>query len=112
MFRRGADCHGYVANFVETEQIIEFQGDRASFVQTRGSIPLIWTQLPDLRYKPPPFLIPGENHIDACQRHLETQLLHYGRQVLVNLIDQRGAEQKLEMAFRQAVAEVNNPLVR
>lgn len=33
MFRRGVDQNGNVANFVETEQIIEFQGDRASFVQ-------------------------------------------------------------------------------
>lgn len=33
MFRRGADHSGQVANFVETEQIIEYQGDRASFVQ-------------------------------------------------------------------------------
>ena len=30
---RGADHEGQVANYVETEQIIEYQGDKCSFVQ-------------------------------------------------------------------------------
>lgn len=112
LFRRGVDHQGFVANFVETEQIVEFQGDRASFVQTRGSIPLFWQQLPDLRYKPPPKLIDGENHMSAFARHLEIQLMQYGRQVLVNLIDHRGAEQTLEVAFDNAVSQLNNSNVR
>lgn len=112
MFRRGADCNGYVANFVETEQIVEYQGDRSSFVQTRGSIPLFWQQYPDLRYKPPPKLLPGENHTATCLKHLEAQLLQYGRQVLVNLIDHRGAEQTLETAFSNAIAEISNSSFR
>lgn len=33
LFTRGIDVHGNVANFVETEQIVEFSGDRSSFVQ-------------------------------------------------------------------------------
>lgn len=33
MWRRGADPDGYVANFVETEQIMQFNGYTASFVQ-------------------------------------------------------------------------------
>lgn len=33
LFKRGIDDAGYVANFVETEQIIESSGDRSSFVQ-------------------------------------------------------------------------------
>jgi hypothetical protein len=37
---RGADEQGNVANYVETEQILQFQnGDCTSFLQTRGSIP-------------------------------------------------------------------------
>lgn len=111
-FRRGINSYGQVANFVETEQIIEYQGDRASFVQTRGSIPLFWEQLPDLRYKPPPSLNPLENHILACSKHFDSQVLNYGRQVCVNLIDHRGAEQVLETAFRNTIAQINNPNVR
>lgn len=33
MWRRGADSDGYVANFVETEQIMHINGYTASFVQ-------------------------------------------------------------------------------
>lgn len=33
LFTRGVDRDGNVANFVETEQIVEYQGDKASFVQ-------------------------------------------------------------------------------
>ncbi|KAH0970981.1 hypothetical protein GBA52_023137 [Prunus armeniaca] len=35
MWRRGADSDGYVANFVETEQIMHLNGFTASFVQPR-----------------------------------------------------------------------------
>lgn len=35
LFCRGVDEHGYVANFVETEQIVEYSGDVVSFVQVR-----------------------------------------------------------------------------
>lgn len=41
---RGADPRGHVANFAETEQIIIYDGNVSSWVQTRGSIPLIWYQ--------------------------------------------------------------------
>ena len=33
MWRRGADSDGFVANFVESEQIMLFSGHTASFVQ-------------------------------------------------------------------------------
>lgn len=33
MWRRGADSDGYVANFVETEQVVLMNGFTASFVQ-------------------------------------------------------------------------------
>ena len=33
MWRRGVDPDGYVANFVEIEQIMQFNGYTASFVQ-------------------------------------------------------------------------------
>lgn len=33
LFRRGIDSGGNVANYVETEQIIEFEGNHSSYVQ-------------------------------------------------------------------------------
>jgi len=58
--KRGINEHGYVANFVEVEQICYVQSDQfdlkpniTSFIQIRGSIPLFWTQVPDpLKPKP------------------------------------------------------------
>lgn len=86
LFSRGIDANGNVSNNVETEQLVEVNGDRSSFVQTRGSIPLFWQQEPNLKYKPRPQLIAHENHQVACSRHLDAQIFHYGRQILVNLV--------------------------
>ena len=86
LFSRGIDANGHVSNFVETEQILEANGSKSSFVQTRGSIPLFWQQNPNLKYKPKPQLLPHENHLVACARHFESQLFHYGKQIIVNLV--------------------------
>ncbi|CAH2057035.1 unnamed protein product, partial [Iphiclides podalirius] len=110
-FMRGVDAQGNVANFVETEQIIERGGEKSSFVQTRGSIPLFWCQHPDLRYKPPMTLSP-EDHVAAYTRHMRDQTQRYGGQVLVNLIDQHGKEESLERGYRAAVAAAALPGVR
>jgi len=47
-----------VANFVETEQILVISDQERvySFVQVRGSIPVFWSQEPDITYKPKPRL--------------------------------------------------------
>lgn len=65
--RRGIDHDGHVANFNESEQIVLVQGPstsnagniddenfatRLSFVQIRGSVPLFWSEISTLRYKP------------------------------------------------------------
>ncbi len=42
--RRGVDAEGNVANFVETEQIVQMANIVSSFVCIRGSIPLFWKQ--------------------------------------------------------------------
>lgn len=114
LYRRGVDRYGNVANFVETEQIVEFNGDRASFVQVRGSIPLFWQQSPDLRYKPPPTLmdIDPQEHYNACQKHLESLAVLYGKQVIVDLVDQKGSEGRLEQAFSDAIQHLGYPSVR
>lgn len=65
---------------------MEFAGDRSSFVQTRGSIPLFWNQYPNLKYKPSPDLQTGLDNVSAYTRHIENQIMLYGRQVLVNLV--------------------------
>jgi len=58
---RGADPLGKVANFVETEQLVIYGNIKSSFVQTRGSIPLIWHQK-GKGIKPKPVI---QNHLFA-----------------------------------------------
>ena len=66
-FRRGIDHDGNVANYNETEQILLIEGpsglnpglnsdsiysSKYSFTQIRGSIPVFWSEINTLRYKP------------------------------------------------------------
>lgn len=55
-FSRGIDAEGHVSNFVETEQLVLYDGPTGktalSYVQTRGSIPVYWTQVINLKYTP------------------------------------------------------------
>ena len=53
---RGADIEGNVANFVETEQIITMNNDISSWVQTRGSIPIVWYQVGSNNIRPKPMV--------------------------------------------------------
>uniref|UniRef100_A0A3B3XEG8 SAC domain-containing protein n=1 Tax=Poecilia mexicana TaxID=48701 RepID=A0A3B3XEG8_9TELE len=96
---RGIDSEGHAANFVETEQIVLYEGAKASFVQTRGSMPFYWSQRPNLKYKPKPVISKTMNHMDGFQRHFDSQLLIYGKQTVLNLVNQKGSEKPLEEEF-------------
>ncbi|XP_053678365.1 phosphatidylinositol-3-phosphatase SAC1 [Anopheles nili] len=109
LFCRGINSNGEVANYVETEQILISSQDRVSFVQTRGSIPLFWHQTPNLQYKPRPQLLTGRDHLIACSRHFDEQCKRYGPQVLINLIDHKGAEDVLEKAYDATISTLDNP---
>lgn len=106
-FARGINKEGWVANFVETEQILSTeQGDIFSLVQVRGSIPIFWSQLPNLAYKPS-FVIPNAPHIESYGIHVRHLFEEYGRLCFVNLIGKTGSEGKLSKAFSDVVNEGN-----
>uniref|UniRef100_A0A8C2W1M9 Phosphatidylinositol-3-phosphatase SAC1 n=2 Tax=Chinchilla lanigera TaxID=34839 RepID=A0A8C2W1M9_CHILA len=109
---RGIDSEGHAANFVETEQIVHYGGSRASFVQTRGSIPIFWSQRPNLKYKPLPQISKAANHMDGFQRHFDSQVIIYGKQVIINLVNQKGSEKPLEQAFATMVSSLGNGMIR
>jgi len=111
LFSRGTDGQGNVSNFVETEQIVEYNGEIASFVQIRGSIPLYWSQKPNLKYKPRPALQQA-NHTDALEKHFDELVIRYFRVVCINLINQTGSEAVLEEAFRRYMETSNVRNVR
>uniref|UniRef100_A0A8C0T2L4 Phosphatidylinositol-3-phosphatase SAC1 n=1 Tax=Canis lupus familiaris TaxID=9615 RepID=A0A8C0T2L4_CANLF len=109
---RGIDSEGHAANFVETEQIVHYNGSRASFVQTRGSIPVFWSQRPNLKYKPQPLINKVANHMDGFQRHFDSQVIIYGKQVIINLVNQKGSEKPLEQAFATMVSSLASGMIR
>lgn len=111
MFKRGLDNEGNAGNFVETEQIVEYENSRCSLVQIRGSIPLVWTQLPNLRYKPPPKLTPGVNQMEAFKKHID-QLIDYGKISIISLINHTGQELILEKALTSIVTNFNEPFLK
>lgn len=63
---RGVDATGSVANYVETEQRICLDKNWLSFVQTRGSIPLLWGQS-GVKYTPVPRLSTDKDSTVCCE---------------------------------------------
>lgn len=112
MWRRGADPDGYVANFVETEQIMQLNGYTASFVQVRGSIPLLWEQTVDLTYKPKFELVKIEEAPKVVERHFLDLRKKYGAVLAVDLINKHGGEGRLCEKFANAMQHVINDDVR
>uniref|UniRef100_A0A671UNS7 SAC1 like phosphatidylinositide phosphatase b n=1 Tax=Sparus aurata TaxID=8175 RepID=A0A671UNS7_SPAAU len=79
---------------------------------TRGSIPFYWSQRPNLKYKPKPQISKTMNHLDGFQRHFDSQIILYGRQVILNLINQKGSEKPLELAFDKMVTSLGNGMIK
>lgn len=101
--KRGANDLGYVANDVETEQIVSEMlttsfhapGKRlfsnpnyTSYVQHRGSIPLFWTQKNDAATpKPPVEMNLVDPFFSAAALHFDDLFLRYGAPIIVlNLV--------------------------
>ncbi|KAM9379855.1 phosphatidylinositide phosphatase SAC2 [Phaethornis superciliosus] len=106
--RRGVDKNGNVANYVETEQLIHVHNHTLSFIQTRGSVPVFWSQV-GYRYNPRPRLDKSENETVSCFRaHFEEQLKIYKKQVIINLVDQTGREKIIGDAYLKQVLLYNN----
>lgn len=125
-FSRGVDAKGNVANFNETEQFVlmdppsfhqpqdveDVEGlVRMSFVQTRGSVPVYWAEINNLRYKPD-LLIPDDKHSQsAFEKHMTNQVSCYGKNYLVNLVNQKGYEKPVKEAYENAITKLDHPLV-
>lgn len=112
MWRRGADPDGYVANFVETEQLMQFNGYTASFVQIRGSIPLLWQQIVDLTYKPKFELLKLEEAPRVLERHILDLRKKYGAVLAVDLVNKHGGEGRLCEKFGSTMQHVASDDVR
>jgi len=119
--RRGADSEGHVANFNETEQVLlvdrpgKSSGDlgiRLSFVQIRGSIPLFWAEINNLRYKPDLQVMDLPGSENAMKLHLQELVEIYGQQNLVSLVNQKGYEKPIKEAFEKYAQTMDLPTVK
>ncbi|OAY65446.1 Phosphoinositide phosphatase SAC7 [Ananas comosus] len=112
MWRRGADSDGYVANFVETEQILQSNGFTASFVQVRGSIPFLWEQIVDLTYKPHFDIISREEAPRIVERHFLDLRKKYGSVIAVDLVNKHGSEGRLSQRYADAIQPILSDDIR
>ncbi|KAL8133660.1 hypothetical protein AgCh_008921 [Apium graveolens] len=112
MWRRGADSDGYVANYVESEQIMKLNGYTASFVQVRGSIPLLWDQIVNLTYKPKFEILRLEEAPRVIERHFMDIRKRYGNVIAVDLVNKHGGEGRLSEKFADAMQHISGDDVR
>ncbi|KAL0291662.1 UNVERIFIED_CONTAM: Phosphoinositide phosphatase SAC8 [Sesamum calycinum] len=106
MWRRGANLGGDTANFIETEQLLDIEGHISSFLQVRGSIPLLWEQIVDLSYKPRLNIIHHEQTSEVVERHFNDILQRYGGCIAVDLTDKHGDEGLLSMAYAEKMQKL------
>lgn len=107
-WRRGTDVEANVANFVESEQIVEFEdGCISSFVQVRGSIPIMWSQTPNLMYKIPISIGPSGRSEAVLKSHVNTLCKSYGGVTAISLANLTGREGKLSNAYQSAADAVS-----
>ncbi|KAG0052780.1 hypothetical protein BGZ83_002134 [Gryganskiella cystojenkinii] len=124
-FSRGIDAQGNVSNFNETEQIVV--SDMAhqthvptvpggftmiSHVQTRGSIPVFWAQINNIKYTPKLQVFDDPQTETAFRRHFDTQKRYYGPQLVINLINKKGYEGPMGAAFSKQIAILSDPQIK
>jgi len=107
---RGINEDGFVANFVESEQLLFFGEKIASFVQIRGSVPLFWKQTGVVA--PPTMVKTLEFAQPYYRKHMQRLELLYGLVACVNLMSStKAGECTLSQDFENIVQDCANPSV-
>ncbi|KAI8451635.1 SacI homology domain-containing protein [Phakopsora pachyrhizi] len=73
----------------------------ASFVQTRGSVPIFWTEIYNLRYKPDLKIMDVPQTQESMKAHFNQQVKIYGDQYLVNLVNSSGCEKPVKYYYER-----------
>lgn len=131
-FSRGIDDEGHVSNYNETEQVVilndsgsgmsGFTGGSSTqtsktespemqilaYVQTRGSVPVYWAEINTLSYTPKLQIRGIDSATPAAAAHFSEQVRIYGDNYLVNLVNQKGREQRVKEAYEQIVQKLQS----
>ena len=108
---RGADNKGCVANCVEIEEILIYKEEENniiinSFVQMRGSIPLIWTQEPAVKLNPKIEISKDFNeNYNAFSSHIMELIDRYDSVHCINLIDKKKDQLIIGKEYEKLVIE-------
>ncbi|KAK4154591.1 SacI homology domain-containing protein [Chaetomidium leptoderma] len=113
--RRGIDEEGNVANSVESEQILspaeaawDPNAKVYSFVQTRGSLPLFFTQSP-YSLKPVPVMRHSpDSNFAALKKHFDGLRKRYGSVQVVNLVEKHGVEAPIAELYEKSIHRFND----
>lgn len=110
--RRGIDEEGNTANSVETEQILSdplwaSSSKLHSFVQTRGSVPIFFSQSP-YSFKP----VPQTHHsagtnFQAFEKHFKNISERYGQIQITSLVEKHGPEAIVGDAYAANTEHLN-----
>ncbi|KAG0209131.1 hypothetical protein BGX33_005829 [Mortierella sp. NVP41] len=124
-FSRGVDAEGNVSNFNETEQIVvadsgidgsasALPGGKIllSHVQTRGSIPLYWTQINNIKYTPKLQIFDNPETENSFRSHFEIQKELYGPQLVINLVNKKGYEKPMGDAFQKHIDVLKDSAIK
>ena len=108
--KRGINHKGYVANDVETEQILEEISNQnlnypniTSFVHIRGSVPLYWYQ-EQINYLPKPEIKLNLNDLEfkSTKNHFNNLIERYGEPIIIcNLTKKKEKKKKQELLLNE-----------
>ncbi|KAJ1893509.1 phosphatidylinositol-3,5-bisphosphate 5-phosphatase [Kickxella alabastrina] len=110
--KRGVNDAGFVANDVETEQIVNtmettgFTTSYTAYVQHRGSIPLFWSQeTSGITPKPPIEINVRDPYFVEAGRHFSSLFVRYGSPVIVLNLIKTKERAKRESALGEEFSE-------
>ena len=103
---RGADKKGNVANCVEIEEILINKHSNNtlinSYIQIRGSIPLIWTQEPNMTRNPKIAIYPNpQDNYNSFSSHIKELIDQYESIHCINLIDKKKDQLKIGKEYEK-----------
>uniref|UniRef100_A0A914C5A7 SAC domain-containing protein n=1 Tax=Acrobeloides nanus TaxID=290746 RepID=A0A914C5A7_9BILA len=108
--KRGVDEDGNVANFVETEFIMNLFEHFLSYIQIRGSVPMFWSQR-GYRYRPP-LVIEKQisESLPVFEKHIKNLTQDYDIPItVINLVDQTGRELCLAENLLKHILALDSP---
>ncbi|KAG0087318.1 hypothetical protein BGZ93_011042 [Podila epicladia] len=79
---------------------------------TRGSIPIFWAQINNIKYTPKLQIFDDPQTDYAFRRHFEAQKRKYGPQLVINLINKKGYEEPMGSTFSKQIDILNDPQIK